>query len=108
MKAASGKAGIAAYANAYIEATEHKVTVICGDGSIELSANLTDCDTQQDGIICVDAQKLLQAFTACKFDCTVFIKDGFAEVKSVFLRSKSTKSFYLYISWYGRTSAKIP
>lgn len=82
MKAANGKAGIAAYANAYIEATEHKVTVICGDGSIELSANLIDCDTQQDGIICVDAQKLLQAFTACKFDCTVFIKDGFAEVKS--------------------------
>lgn len=82
MRTASGKGSVAAYANAFITVKSSGVNIICGDGAIELSTTLQDCDQQQDGALCVDAQKLLQAITACKFDCTVFIKDGFAEVKN--------------------------
>ncbi len=82
LKAAKPNAPIGAYANAYIETTSRTVTIICGDGSIEMIATLSDCNVQSAGVACVDAQKLGQAIAACKFECQVFFKDGFVEVKN--------------------------
>ena len=82
LKAAKSSGYIQAYDNAYISASKGSVTIIAGDGAIELSAELKDCDIKSDGAACVDASKLSQAIAACKFDCSVIFKDGFIEVKN--------------------------
>lgn len=82
LKAAKSSGYIQAYDNAYISALNGTVTVVAGDGAIELSATLKDCDIKSDGAVCVDAQKLSQSLAACKFDCSIIFKDGFIEVKN--------------------------
>ena len=82
LKSAKAYRHIKAYDNAYVSANGDTVTIIAGDGVVELSADLHDCEVKTDGVVCVDAQKLIQSITACKFDCSVIFKDGFIEVKN--------------------------
>lgn len=82
LKAAKVNGSIAAYASALITASNKLVTIICGDGSIELAATMNDCNIESEGAACVDAQKFGQAVAACKYECQVFFKDGFIEVRN--------------------------
>jgi DNA polymerase-3 subunit beta len=82
LKAAKSDGYIQAFNNAHITAKNGIVTIICGDGAIELTAELKDCNVTSDGVVCVDSVKFAQSLAACKYECQVLFKDGFVEVKN--------------------------
>lgn len=78
LKAAGGSGDAAVWSNAFIQAGA-ELSVICGNGVIELSKSMPAAINQQ-GSALVDAQKLLQCLSVCKFNCIIELNDGFLHV----------------------------
>jgi DNA polymerase-3 subunit beta len=111
LKSASAKGNIQAYGCAYIEAKDGNLKIISGDGTIELSTVIADAQITSEGTVCVDATKLSQAISACKFECKVLFKDGFIDVKGAKSKFKlmtvSAESYPSYLEPEAETKLDV-